>query len=68
MEEMRLALAGPFKHLSHICAPKKFQVSPTGFEPMTSSMLGQCFHQLSYEATRICTGQFVGLICERNGE
>ena len=30
-----------------ICAPEKFQVSSTGFEPMTCAMP---VHQLSYEA------------------
>ena len=34
----------------------------TGFEPMTSL---QCSYQLSYEATQLRAGQFVGLnICE----
>ena len=54
-----------------VCAPEKFQVSLTGFEPMPSAMPVQCFFQLNYEATRVTwAGQFVGLMCshERNDE
>ena len=32
---------------------------------MTSTMLVQRSYQLSYEATEMCAGQFVGLICFR---
>ena len=31
----------------HVCAPEKFQVSLTGFEPMPSAMPVQCFFQLT---------------------
>ena len=35
-----------------ICAPEKFQMSSTGFEPTTSEMPVQSSKQLSYEATQ----------------
>ena len=67
IEEMILALA-----LSDclICAPEKFQVSSIGFKPKTSVMTVQHTYQLSYEATLMWGGQFVGLMCsrERNDE
>ena len=49
---------------------KNFPVSSTEFEPVTSAMPGQCSYQLSYEATQMWPGQFVGLLCscERNDE
>jgi len=52
-----------------ICAPAKFQVSSTGFKPITSVMPVQYSYQL-YEATQMWGGQFVGLMCsyERNDE
>ena len=46
-----------------ISAPEKFQECSTGFEPMTSVMPVQCFYQLSYAATQMSGGQFVGFMC-----
>ena len=40
---------------------KKIQVALTVFEPMTSAMLVQ--YQLSFQATQLGAGQFVGFIC-----
>ena len=53
-----------------ICVPEKFQASSTGFKPITSAMSMQCPNQLSYKATQMWAGQFVGLMCshERNDE
>ena len=47
-----------------IWTSEKFQVSSTGFEPMTSSV--RCPHQLSNQAAKMTvTGQSVGLVCSR---
>ena len=49
------------------CAPEKFQMSSTGFEPTISEIPMQTSHQLSYEATQRWAGQFVGFMCSREG-
>ena len=41
---------------------KKFQVTSTGFEPMTSVVPVQWCYQLSHEVTQLKAGQFVGLV------
>ena len=46
-----------------ISAPENFQESSMGFEPMTSVMPVQCSYQLSYAATQVSGGQFVGFMC-----
>ena len=53
-----------------ISAPEKFQECSMGFEPMTSVMPVHCLYQLSYAATQMCGGQFVGFMfsCKRNNE
>ena len=69
IKEMILTLAEQSQEFSHnSCVPEKFQVSSTGFEPMTSSMPVQCSNQLSDEVTQMRAGQFVWLMCfhERN--
>ena len=58
---MILTLSWQFKQLSLICT-WKIQVAPTGFEPTASAMPVQCSYQLSYEATQLRAGQFVGLM------
>ena len=66
---MILTLAEQSQRFSNnLCAPEKFQVSSTGFEPMTSSMPVRCSNHLSYEVTQMRADQFVGLMClhERN--
>ena len=60
-EEIILTLSGQFKQLSLMCT-WKIQVTPTGFEPTTSATPVQCSYQLSYEATQLRAGQFVGLM------
>ena len=49
----------------HFIDTWQIQVAPTGFEPTTSAMPVQCSDQLSYEATQLGAGQFVGLMCSR---
>ena len=49
-----------YRHLKNSC-----DFNGPGFKTTTSVMPVQCSHQLSYEATQLRVGQFVGLnICE----
>ena len=42
-------------------------MAPTGFEPMTLCDAGAMHYKLSFEATQLGAGQFVGLICFGEG-
>ena len=68
-EKWPLHLSGKLQQLSLI-GTREIQAVSTGFEPMTSVMPVQCWcnasamlSQLSYEATQLRGGQFVGLMC-----
>ena len=43
------------------------QAALTGFDPMTLCDAGAMLYKLSFEATQLGAGQFVGLICSSEG-
>ena len=63
--ELKIWSSHVLDNLSNCLMNLKNSGDSTGFEPMTSAMLVQCYNQLSYEVTPLTARQFVGLMFSR---